>query len=581
MRYKGIMSDKKNLGLSIILALSFALFLPLIISDPLSGFDDPKVVVSLEKVSGLGGYLEIFKKHQLLDIQPIRDFSLWLDWQVKKLTGIGTFHATNWVIWGFILFFFHSLLKQLPLSPLWHFFFLGLYAFNPSFVHAVGWASARKHLLSTFFILWATYLLFKHQESIKHLNKISLRLMALLIILYLLSCFSQPINVLWPLWVGLFFLYSRPKGFLPLMVILGLIALGVLGINYHYYTQIFPLQTHGIDKFVTNQADHSTIAFFFLAIGRYFLQLTFPYWPSPVPIGPGSSPNIVGLFIFPLVTYFFWKRVPRDKFALWGLYFLFPLLTVVVKTTQIFVMNTYLINAAVGFYLLLAMAIVKNIKKRWLNHAFFLTLSVAILLPWIIISWQQTKTWQSNFYFWKNAYQMEPITITQYAYAKELMNNKQADQAYPLVIGLFADGYLDPELPLLLAKSIFYHSQLQIPDKIKQLQVLMQKNDLEKSPWINYYLAGAYAQIPNWPSAYKILKDATINKEIFIQAMQRDLETILIELVFYCQKVPQNAPMACWEEAKDLKKLVPQGTWRENFWQKRAKELNLTPPPLY
>src|ERR1035437_9160759 len=125
-------------------------------------------------------------------MQPVRDAAIKLNLVLRDKYGLKTFHVFNFALWIGILFIIDLILRKVfPwLRPMVAPAIL-LYSVHPVFVGSVAWISASKHLLSAFFILLATWLWLGGRSLIG------------VFIWYVLSIFSQPITILWPIWAWL------------------------------------------------------------------------------------------------------------------------------------------------------------------------------------------------------------------------------------------------------------------------------------------------------------------------------------------------------------------------------------------
>jgi hypothetical protein len=196
----------KRFDILLFITLSLVIFFfqkDLIFNDPILNYDDHRLLDPLYQLNSLDPihYIELVKSGKILDVQPLRDLTFSLDIKIKSLTGFGTHHLQNSVIWIIIIFLFQELLGLLKITNPVKSVFLVLYGLNPCFWNAVCWISGRKHLLSTLFILLSTNIFLK---EIKKDNGFKLSAILKIITLFILSCSSQPINIGWPIFILLF-----------------------------------------------------------------------------------------------------------------------------------------------------------------------------------------------------------------------------------------------------------------------------------------------------------------------------------------------------------------------------------------
>src|SRR5262249_31354350 len=152
--------------------------------------DDRRMIDALQDVHSPAEYLKALEERKVLDVQPIRDLSLLLDLVIGKATGLRTFHLSNVVLWLLIVLLVYRVLSQV-LSKTWILVpWTAAFAVHPAFANSVSWISARKHLLSSLFILLATSIVLDNPRE-----RWRLRHTAFAAGLYALSIFSQPINL--------------------------------------------------------------------------------------------------------------------------------------------------------------------------------------------------------------------------------------------------------------------------------------------------------------------------------------------------------------------------------------------------
>ena len=242
---------------------------PPIRSDRLLERDDRRLVEPLRHLRGLSDYADAVRSGRILDLQPVRDLSFALDLAIGSATGLGTFHLTNLLLWLAITAVVYRILRQnLGPGPL-AVACVAVFALHPVFVNSVGWVAARKHLLSSLFILFATY------EVLRADRILDGRRTGWIGLLFGLSILSQPITVLWPLWAVSYLWLRGPGHRMGALRLVGVCAplLGAcVAANLFYYQGAFVQQT-GAQKFV--EVD-GTGAVALLALGRYFANLAFP-----------------------------------------------------------------------------------------------------------------------------------------------------------------------------------------------------------------------------------------------------------------------------------------------------------------
>jgi hypothetical protein len=359
--------------------------------------------------------------------------------------------------------------------------------------------------------------------------------------------------------------FYRQKQFVVGAIFLMIIGSVVGLVNYHYFTEIFPQLSHGVNKFYT-PSEGSSFYLTFLALGRYLVQLLLPFWATPTPLNAQSVLNIYGLCLWPFVLLAFWYTVPRRALIVWGSYFLFPILLVSIKPTQIFAMDTYLLNSAIGFYILVFYSLQYLFQRYPQQQKTIHLLAGLVILGLFFLSLQQAQVWKNDLSLWRRAYAVSPSTKTAFGFASELSNTGRHADALALAIELRKERYPGPDLDLLFYKSLFFNPGVDITKKISLFEQFP-----SPSAWRSYYLAGLHAQQGRWKNAFETLRPAPEVQEAWVKELERDIEVIVAEFNFFCRKakVPK---LRCWGETLQLKALA-SGSWREDLWRVRQKQL--------
>lgn len=272
----------------------FALYFPILFTGPLVTFDDDRLILPLKSVSSFYDYKALVDNHEILDVQPLRDFSLWLDVQLEKAMGIPFFRLTNLVLWVFglacvlALFDFHKVRRSVSI-PL-----VTLLAFHPLMVNSVAWAAARKHLLAADLILLTTLWAFRSAKDWR------------IPFGFLASLLAQPIFVFWPAWwVAL----KRPTlERRTLLVFAATILVGVaIGyLNLHHYQAEYLTQNAGRAKFVDGSLP--SLFYLLLILGRALVVVLFPYPLKLYFYQPDEAYQYWGLALLGVVTLALWLR---------------------------------------------------------------------------------------------------------------------------------------------------------------------------------------------------------------------------------------------------------------------------------
>jgi hypothetical protein len=317
--------------------------------------------------------------------------------------------------------------------------------------------------LSALFILICTDELTKiEKDPLYKFNYIKL------IIFYILSLLSQPINILWPLWCALY-LYTKKllHNSKLLLTILFVICIFFISINLYYFgTYYYSL---GFIKFL----DLTLIENFsrsILALGRYFQLVIFPYSALPMPHSETSPLNIAGIFLFfGIILFIYYKTKTnledRKKFLLFFSYFIISLLTIIYNNA-IFCSDTYIINASLGIFLALYYLI-----HEYKYVSLFLLINI---LCFIIYNFSYVTNFKNKNTLVAYSYTKEPTLESMKGLAVNLLDGGHINEAYQLTKN---ENYDDLELLHIQAQSIFLNKKFNLDEKI----ILMSKYQKNKS----------------------------------------------------------------------------------------------------
>lgn len=471
---------------AVIALLSAAIYFRLVVDDPFLAFDDKVAAGPIAEVHSLRGYRELRAQGKILDVLPVRDLSYYIDYRIKKSTGLSPFHATNLVIWLALLFFAFRILTLLygrgPAA--WAAF--ALFSLHPITVGSIGWISARKHILAGFFVMAATWVLLKAVRE----NARGTKVAAIVALLYALSVLSQPITLLWPLWAALFVALNESSArrrllVIPLACVPIMVACAVM--NYHYYTGPY-VALSGITKFATSP--DADLGMRLLALGRYFANFVLPARLAAT-YYPGSPWNIAGLALFAVSLFLIFKALPRKPALVWLAYFLFPLSVVLARMTNIFVSDTYALTALFGLVNLLALAC-GRIRRGYVILA-------AVAVAFVPLSIYNARAWSSDYALWRHAYRTEPTPFGLRMYAHQLLARGEYDEALRLAVWLKDWEPHDPLAVRQWAAVLFEDPRLSVEKKIETIE------REGSSAWRDYYLSLLYAQRSDFRKSFNLV----------------------------------------------------------------------------
>jgi hypothetical protein len=518
----------------------------LILAGPVLDRDDHALLDPLRHLHALGDYVSLLRHHAVLDLQPVRDLSLWLDLRLSAALGHPTFHATNLLLLLALLALAQRLwvgrvgrTRSVAVALL-------LLAVHPSVANTVSWISARKHLLSAVFILAATLLL-ERDERPRHL--------ALAGLAFALSVLSQPITVLWPLWLG--FDRSLRQGLRAGLVRAApflLVALPVAALNVAYYQGAY-VDTGGA-KFVGGLG---TATVSLLSLGRYLFNCLCPIAVS-VEYEPGRLFNLIGLVALPLAVALSVKRLGLARaLPAWAL-FAFPLLTVTVRMTNIFVSDTYLLVPLVGVGWLLAAGL-SSFEPR------ALPLGVAAggaALALAMSSHAVANSWSSNEALWDHAYRTEPTPSVLAKQAYFVANAHRYAEARQLAMRLLEWKPEHSEAAQVYTRAVFLDPALSPARKYEAIAACPVQD-----AWTRYFRASRDAHAGDFVRAWaELAPDADDARRL-----GTDVSVIAAEAQFLCQRAQGTG---CATLPERFRKSGPSG-WSAEKFAARARQLGLSP----
>lgn len=554
----------------LLIVLFFYSFHTLLLHDTLLNYDDKMLLNGVENLHSLNNYFDRFLSGQILDLQPIRDLSYFLDFKLKTIFSFHSFHLTNLFIWMGICLLFKNILTILNLEIpeqkenqwlIWSLVFL--YAVGPISTSSVAWIAARKHLLSTFFTMAATFLFLKKRNSILDFKSIFA-----ISFFYLLGTLSQPINVLWPIFPFLCsFFDSRLNNQKKLFIILTCIGVVILCANLYYYNSLFLRITAGDGKF---DSDYG-VGLSLLALGRYFYLTIFPFNALPVSHFQGAWENIVGLVLLIIFIFLCYKNKNKKKkhwHLLFLAYFFLPLVPVTYKITRIFCSDTYLLNASAGIYISLFFLLESlSFKKNYI----FIFIYAGILF---IQNLDYIQTFQGADSIWQYSYEKEPTAFSIVALADLNIKRKDYSKAGLLLSQLEA---LEPEnrfLVKLKSDAIYQNIDIRNDEKIRKLESLE-----SKKPIVFLELALLYSNMNNKVEFQKNIIKLLLDPQSYIENSYLINEEVVALVKVSCEK--NNIEEICKQHFTEFNKKVSFVAWNKKLFLENYFSLKKHPGTLF
>ncbi len=446
-----------------LLALCLTVYFHLVISPQAVSPDAYFILPMLDRIGGLPGYISAMLELKTVDIQPIRDLSLLIDWVIFKRWGLNTFGLQNVLIWASCCFALFKVLKEIfpDLDELLMMALVAVFAVYPLFTGVVSWSIARKHMLAMLFTLLATYhfLLFLRNQKNKQIFWMAA--------FYFLGVFSQPICILWPFWAHCYVLFIHrsllkewARRSLPLMLIF---VVGFI-VNYLYY-RTSPFFTF---TFASKTSEAFDFSLKFYALGHYLYQLFSPY-ALAFPYSLDQKVSLIGggFFIAFAVLYMALKCGAKE-FIVWSIFSLFPL--AIILNTPRLLLDPYLLLPSVGFLVL----IIRMLRRLTPSRKWVLAIS-PFLIFWSMRSYQESKFWTDEELFASKNFKNAPICINAIRVARSHYNNRKR---MPLDIRQFLftnnctqieSGYNELEHLVFFSQIIYFENFHSLENKIELL----------------------------------------------------------------------------------------------------------------
>lgn len=356
------------------------LYFPYLKVDPVLKRDDLLLILPLKNLSSLSEYVTAVKSNTIVDVQPLRDLSFLINIKIEERTGLHTYHLTNILLMIFsihLLFRIFSLLKwsssEIIAGVL-------LFACHPVLVSAMGWISARKHILGFVFILLSLLDVLKKER----LSKTS-------IAYYFAAILSHQIFILFPAWLILFLKQRKWKFSRTLFVLMCLAGAFVLGLGYY---KTFSLEMGNATMNYYSTAEN--IGRFVLSSGRSAIILLFPNVIAHV-YYQGSIYNMIGIGVLVLFLYLIYKSPSKKECFLW----IFLVVVTLIPTYIAFVNDTYLLLPLFA----LIVCLVNLLRPFSSKNLAFVSLAAISLLTVKTVTASQM--WRSDLHLWQYSYEQE------------------------------------------------------------------------------------------------------------------------------------------------------------------------------
>lgn len=407
----------------------FGIYLPQTYNKQLFIQDDEYI---LAPITSAKDFISIYKG-EVIDAQPIRDLSYWIDFKLQPIFHFSTFKMTNLLIWYFCFLLIHFLLLafketyNLSVSGIACLIIAALVLLHPSMSIPIAWISSRKHLLAFFFILLATIF------HLKFLKSGSKWYFAFSQFAYVFSLLSHVIYAPWCLWV-LFTTYDfgllrnfRSLAFPFICCLSGAtISIG----NYLFYKSLY-LKLNLVNiKGINVEYTKETMYMPLLAFGRYFINF-IDLGAANILYNIKTVPNYCGAFLFLLFLFLGIKNFKLPIFRS-----LFVLFLSVTLTFTFFILGTFVQN----YYALYMTTIVffscylMYSKSKYNTPAFktlFSSLVVSIFILEIYSSNYMATLWKKNIDILRYYKDQDDIADTKFWYLSEKVFSQLRSERIP------------------------------------------------------------------------------------------------------------------------------------------------------
>jgi tetratricopeptide (TPR) repeat protein len=402
----------------VIIFTALAIYFPTLSAEYIYWDDTDYVLHNTMLKTSVGEFVPwAFKSYHMSNWHPLTWISYFLDHYLWDT------NPTGYLLTNMLLHIINSLLVMLLFTRLFTRYtqfkeswilmggaFMGMaFVVHPFHIESVAWIAERKDLLySLFWILcFHVYLSYAHKRS--------LRLYALLVMLFILSLLSKPMAITLPavLLIADFFPLRRLKQIK--LVTLEKIPLFMLSAGSAYMT-VSAHKTHETMNAINNTLimERSALAMdaLWFYISRTFIPVGFgPFYPLPQEVNVSSPAHLglAALFVaLAIVAIMLWKRVPIIIAAY--AYFIVTLSPVIgiIQVGQQAYADRYMYMPILAP---LSLAVVGGMfvaSRGMILKKAVVGISLIFLLALSIVSTSQVKVWNNEGNFWLKVNAMNP-----------------------------------------------------------------------------------------------------------------------------------------------------------------------------
>jgi hypothetical protein len=532
----------------------------------MTSFDDGYLITPVRHLKSLEKYFQLRRQSVVLDLQPVRDLSYYLEGRFEDVFHVQNSQLVNLLLWIGSISVLFQILNFIGRNRWINLMLASIILVHPIAVNSVAWPSARKHLLSAFFVMLAT-------KSSLGAVRGSWRKRSIWLYFFL-SCLSQPINCLWPIWLGI---RARTK---PKLKAVFLISAGIsfftVVFNFYYYNLGNYKILNGLGKIGFQSRVNSGISLRLLALGRDCFQFLIPIHSSVGPYTEQSPSNTFGLILLGVVVIIIYLNRAKSLLNLWLVLFACPIFMMVAPLTEHLGWDTYLLTPLlmVGPWLSQAyMNSSHNVIKSFSGRARLFTLCFAnyfwilcafTLILFASLSHDTASHWTDDLDMWQFSRETEPSELNLSALANyHIDHTKNYLLAKKYLLELLELNPDSPRLGYPLGQLIFEGARSN-----EEAGAMLKKFKINNI-WYFYYQALQESSEGHYFKAEKKLRDIlNINQGLFLFNIYPKIPEFLASWMYTCQRAQKSD---CNEFLNKIIRSIPTESWDQSRYENKLK----------